>query len=73
MEYSWLLQIVVVDERIQYFAKYSKYTLKKPDNGTDCKAVQNGDKSNCWHDNGVPYSILYEKTNILVPDMDKRL
>lgn len=67
--YSWPLKIIVIDERIQYFAKYGKYALEI-DNGITCKAEINGCKSNCWHDNGVPYSKLYEKTNILVPDME---
>lgn len=69
-KYSWPLNIVVIDERIQYFAKYGKYSLEKPGNSKTCEAVKNGNKSNCWHDNGVPYSMLYKKTNILIPDME---
>jgi len=67
-KYSWPLKIVVIDERIQYFAKNAKYALERPDNNGVCEA-KSKDKV-CWHDNGVPYSKLYEKTNILVPDIE---
>lgn len=70
MDYSWPLNIVVIDERIQYFAKYGKYAFQNLCIGNTCAAVENGNNTNCRHDNRVPYSMLYKKTNILVPEME---
>ena len=57
--FSWPLIIVVIDERIQDHAENETYYIDRSD---DCKVP-----NPCYCDTGIPYKILYSKTNILVP------
>lgn len=54
--FSWPIQILVIDERIQYHAIHGKYYVELGECKPDCSCSQ-----------GISFSKIYEKTNIIVP------
>ena len=58
------IPVLVLDERIQEFASTNKYSIHNLD-GCNPK----GGENNCYHiHGGIPYHIIYEKTNVVIPD-----
>jgi len=56
------INIIVFDERIQEFAK-NRYSIEK-EKGENypCNVKE------CFHNDGIPYEVIYQRTNIKVPD-----
>lgn len=62
---SWAIPILVMDERMQSFAWKENHAVQKNKN-KECPVIKKDGK--CYHDTGVPYHIVYENTNVKVPD-----
>ena len=67
------IEILVIDERIQEFAS-NRYAIEKNENQVhkiieDCRTIDEDRIKTCFHiENGVPYQIIYKRTNIKVPE-----